>query len=664
MTWNIKTKSTAVLIVAFVMVLGVGAYGNFQLRSVNAEASDIRDDWMPAIKDLGEIKFLITRIRFFAARRLITSSPEQVAELKRREAALSEQLSKVAKHYEETIANANEHGLWDKFNGAWQAYLADQDSIMNDAAKGGLDVAVAAFNTLAARHFDEALAALDADIEFNNRESITSAARAQAAYEKGLAVTFGVVMAALTFLLGVSALVSRDILTPLLRVTRAMKKLANGDLDISVPFAHRRDEIGAMADQLDVFKSNLIARKAAEHAAAAESRKLQESEQKYREVFDNVSDSIFIFNVTDGRDFTVLDMNPAAERLSGSAKGDIIGRRLDDGAAEGTGVEEMAGRMAEPFLRCVESGAPLSFETSVAVPMGNRVLHTMILPVLSESGAIYRVIVFNRDITERKKAEDEVRTLNIELEARVVQRTAALVQSNRELGQANKELELFAYSVSHDLRTPLRAIEGFSAMLLAEHRSQLDEEGQRCLKVIRQGAQRVAKLIDDLLEYSFLLRRTPDRSLVDIGALAQMVFNELKAGTPARDIRLHIGDMPGVMCDSDMIRQVLSQLLSNSLKFTATRAEAVIGISGVSNGLEVIYSIKDNGVGFDMRYVHKLFGVFQRLHGVDEFAGTGIGLAIVKRIIDIHGGKVWAEGKTGEGAVIYFAIPILENVHG
>jgi light-regulated signal transduction histidine kinase (bacteriophytochrome) len=243
------------------------------------------------------------------------------------------------------------------------------------------------------------------------------------------------------------------------------------------------------------------------------------------------------------------------------------------------------------------------------------------------------------------------------LEDRVAQRTAALEQ-------ANKELESFAYSVSHDLRTPLRAVDGFSAMLQAEHGSQLDEEGKRCLTVIRRGAQRVAKFIDDLLDYSFLLRRSVNKTPVAVGALAQTIFDKLTEIIPERSLHLHVGDMPVALCDRDMISLALTHLLGNAVKFTEPRPEALIEISGAENETEVIYTVKDNGVGFDMRYAHKLFGVFQRLHGVDEFEGTGIGLATVKRIADLHGGRVWAESKVGEGAVVHFAIPKMEDGHG
>lgn len=641
---------------AFVMVFGVGAYANYQLRRVNAEAADVRDNWMPAVKDLGEIKFLITRIRFFAARRLMATDLAQTEELKKRDIELFAGLKRAVKHYEKTIVNSTERELWGRFKEAWRVYLIEQNGVMSDLAKGSLNTAVDTFNSGAAQHFDEALAALDADIEYNNHGSVKSAAQAQAAYENSLWVTLGVMGLALGFILGTGVLVSRDVLTPLLRVTEAMKRLASGDLEIGVPFANRRDEIGGMVDQLYVFRSNLIAKRAAEEAAEIKSRKQLESERKYREVFDNVSDSILIFDVTDGCNFAILDVNPAAEKLSGYAKWDAVGLHFDVDHLQGTSLQGMASQMAEPFQRCVKEEAPLSLETCVEFPTGRHILNTVLLPVRQESGAIYRLIAFNRDITERKRAENEVLTLNRELEARVAQRTAALQQ-------VNQELELFVYSVSHDLRAPLRAIEGFSAMLLAEHKSQMDEEGQRYLTVIRRGVQRVAKLIDDLLDYSFLFRQSLVREPVDIGALAQMVFNELKATEPTRNIRLLVGDMPPALCDRDMIRQVLVHLLSNAIRFTAPHAEALIEVSGVEEKTEVIYMVKDNGVGFDMQYVHKLFGVFQRLHGVDEFEGTGIGLATVKRIIDIHGGRVWAEGKVGEGAVIHFTIPKLEDGH-
>ena len=236
-----------------------------------------------------------------------------------------------------------------------------------------------------------------------------------------------------------------------------------------------------------------------------------------------------------------------------------------------------------------------------------------------------------------------------ELEIRVRERTSALEA-------ANKELESFSYSVSHDLRAPLRAIDGFSRIVQEDYAAKLDTEGRRLLGVIRDNSRKMGQLIDDLLEYSRLGRKPLSSAEIDMQRLVEEVLGELPA-SGGRPPRLELGALPAARGDATLLKRVWTNLLANAVKFSSKRGQPVIEVSGQENGAQCVYCVKDNGAGFDMRYCDKLFNVFQRLHREDEFEGTGVGLAIVQRVISRHGGRVWAEGKVDEGAAFYVSLP-------
>jgi PAS domain S-box-containing protein len=253
-------------------------------------------------------------------------------------------------------------------------------------------------------------------------------------------------------------------------------------------------------------------------------------------------------------------------------------------------------------------------------------------------------------VEDQKRTEEEIRRLNAELEMRVRDRTA-------QLEAANKELEAFAYSVSHDLRAPLRAMEGFSATLLSQYPDQLDEQGRHYLDRIQEASQRMGQLIDDLLTLSRVTRAALTRQQVDLGDLAREIAADLQAQDPQRRVEFVIAQGLAVEADPHLLRVALQNLLDNAWKFTGKREQARIEVgSNPGEGSECVYYVKDDGVGFDMAYAGKLFAPFQRLHAMHEFPGTGIGLATVQRIVARHGGRVWTEAAVGRGATFYFTL--------
>ncbi len=263
--------------------------------------------------------------------------------------------------------------------------------------------------------------------------------------------------------------------------------------------------------------------------------------------------------------------------------------------------------------------------------------------------AVHRALQQSQFRVQRKKDEDEILRLNKELEQRVKDRTA-------ELADANKELESFSFSVSHDLRAPLRHVEGFIEILQNSKGPALDAEARQYLQTISDSARQMGRLIDDLLAFSRTGRAELRKTRVVLDDLVRGVIRDLRPEVENRQIKWTIGTLPEVYADPALLRQVLINLLGNALKYTRTRPEAHIEIGGTCTDIEEIIFVKDNGVGFDMRYAHKLFGVFQRLHRAAEFEGTGVGLANVRRIIVRHSGRTWAESELGTGATFYFSL--------
>lgn len=258
------------------------------------------------------------------------------------------------------------------------------------------------------------------------------------------------------------------------------------------------------------------------------------------------------------------------------------------------------------------------------------------------------------EIDEHRRARSEIVALNLSLESRVMQRTV-------ELEDAYQQMESFGYSVSHDLRAPLRAIMGYARMLESDMAEKFSGESLQMLQMISASSRKMGQLIDDLLAFSRLNRAPMELGFVNMRTLADEAVATLDERSALSTLQLSVQPMPQARCDAPLLRQVWSNLLSNAVKFSVARPNARIEAGGYQIGRELVYFVRDNGVGFDMRYYDKLFGVFERLHTEEEFPGSGVGLAIVKRILMRHGGRVWAEGELDQGATFFFALPVIET---
>jgi len=374
-------------------------------------------------------------------------------------------------------------------------------------------------------------------------------------------------------------------------------------------------------------------------------RALCESEAKFRDFFNFLPIPLFEVDSTGG----FMMVNRAFVDAVGFEHGDPgSGKNAFDLFSS-----EEVDRARENF-RLSLSGGATSFDEFLMNTQGGA-LRTFIITtsaiVREERPVGLRGVAL--DITERKRAEEEIIRLNVDLERRVCERTAQLEASN-------KELEAFSYSVSHDLRAPLRAIEGFSAMVVEDYGGRLDAEGQRLLGVIRANAKRLSRLIDDLLAFSRTGRSAMKCSRLNMREMARSVFEEIVGAPGARKrIDFMVGELPEAEGDAALLRQVWVNLLSNAVKFSSLKEQCVIEVAGTLEGNQIVYHVRDNGAGFDMQYAGKLFGVFQRLHAADQFEGTGIGLALVQRIVTRHGGRVWAHGELEQGATFSFSLPRL-----
>ena len=374
---------------------------------------------------------------------------------------------------------------------------------------------------------------------------------------------------------------------------------------------------------------------------------LLESNRFLDSLIENLPVMVFI---KDARTLRYVRQNRATLDLLGLSRADVIGKNDHDFLPA-----EQADFGLAKDREVLDSGRLLDIpEQPVDTRLlGTRILRTMKMPILDERGEPQFLLGIAVDITASKLAEQAIRELNAELRNKAAQ-----------LEVTNKELESFSYSVSHDLRAPLRAIDGFAQMMQEDYQERLDAEGKRYLSVIRQNSSRMGALIDDLLEFSRLGRQPVAHGEINVDALVREVVEEVlsseprgEGGAAAAAPQIEVGPLPPARGDRGLLRQVWTNLIANAVKYSGKVQRPFIQVSGSEVGAENHYSVRDNGVGFNMQYAEQLFRVFQRLHRADEFGGTGVGLAIVHRIVTRHGGRVWAEGVVNNGAVFSFSLP-------
>ncbi len=425
--------------------------------------------------------------------------------------------------------------------------------------------------------------------------------------------------------------VVRSLTRPIGRMVQDVDTIAGGDLDhpISPPLGEEllrlEESVTAMVARLKTMIADL-----------------RESEENYRSLVESANSIILRFDPTGNVTF----MNPFALKFFGYTADEIMGQNIVGTIVSATDSrgrdlrEKMDDLYVHPEHYAVSENENIKKDGSrVWISWTNK-------PLYDAEGNLVEILSIGNDITMLKQAENEIQKLNSELEQRVADRTHQLVEVNR-------NLESFTYSVSHDLRAPLRAVSGYSTILLDDLPG-ISEKDRRYLELVRQNAHEMGRLIDDLLHFSRLGQRSLQKQTIYPAPFIREILQELKSDPGVGNVEFKVGDLPPCEADPALMKQVLINLLSNAIKFSRMRDPPVVEIGSIEKDGRKVNFVRDNGIGFDMRYADKIFGVFQRLHNSDEYEGTGVGLAIVHRIIELHGGSIWVESAPDQGTTFYF----------
>jgi PAS domain S-box-containing protein len=425
--------------------------------------------------------------------------------------------------------------------------------------------------------------------------------------------------------------VIRTLTRPIGRMVQDVDTIAGGDLDhpISPPLGEEllrlEESVTAMVARLKTMIADL-----------------RESEENYRSLVQGANSIILRFDTTR----KVTFMNPFALKFFGYTADEILGKDILETIvpANDSNGRDLRAKLSDVTVHPEHYAMS---ENENIKKDGSRVwISWTNKPLCDAEGNLAEILSIGNDITRLKQVEQEIQLLNSELEARVADRT-------RKLTEVNRNLESFTYSVSHDLRAPLRAISGYSTILL-DDLSGISDKDRRYLELLRQNAHEMGRLIDDLLHFSRLGQRSLQKQTIYPAPFIREILQELKSDPELGNVEFKVGDLPPCEADPALMKQVLTNLLSNAIKFSRMRDHPVVEIGSSEKDGRKVNFVRDNGIGFDMRYADKIFGVFQRLHNSHEYEGTGVGLAIVHRIIELHGGTIWVESAPGQGTTFYF----------